>query len=332
MVNNWMIRAGEGGRLIDEFSNGYVAVGWHALGDMSSFKDKELMKKHYLDAYTDESKGAIASGFAMFYKFHSVISINDNVVSYDPGKREYLVGKIAGGYQFLKDIVGDYSHTRKVNWIGRVSRDDISTSAKNSLGSIMTLFAINEDVWDEISSILSGVEVSSEEPESENDEHSLEEIRKEIKEKAHEFIKDKILELSPEDMEALAAAILRGMGYRTRISPQGPDRGVDVMASPDGLGLEEPRIKVEVKHRKNTAMGSNDIRSFIGGLREGDKAIYISTGGFSKEAKYEADRSNIPLTLLELNDLAELVVDYYENFDLEGRALIPLVRVYWPAE
>ena len=133
-------------------------------------------------------------------------------------------------------------------------------------------------------------------------------------------------------MEELVASILRGMGYRTRISPQGPDRGVDVTASPDGLGLEEPRIKAEVKHRKNTSMGSQEIRSFLGGLREGDKALYVSTGGFTKEAKYEADRSNIPLTLLDLDDLASLVVSHYENFDLEGRALIPLVRVYWPAE
>ncbi len=79
-------------------------------------------------------------------------------------------------------------------------------------------------------------------------------------------------------------------------------------------------------------MGSNEIRSFLGGLREGDKAIYVSTGGFSKEAKYEADRSNIPLTLLGLDDLASLIVIHYENFDLEGRALMPLVMVYWPAE
>ena len=35
------------------------------------------------------------------------------------------------------------------------------------------------------------------------------------------------------------------------------------------------------------------IRSFLGGLREGDKALYISTGGFTQDAKYEEARSNI---------------------------------------
>ncbi len=332
MPNAWMIRAGESGRLVDEFAEGYVAVGYHELGDMSFFKDKNEMRTHYLSSYPNAKKGAIANQVAIFFKFHSVVKIDDNVVSYDTIKREYLVGTIIGAYEYRPDVVGDYSHVRKVEWRGRVSRDDISTTSRNSLGSVLTLFAINEDVWSDIQSALTGTKPANKEEQLAEEESSLGEIRKEIKEKAHEFIKDKILELSPEDMEALVAAILRGMGYRTRVSPKGPDRGVDVMASPDGLGLEEPRIKAEVKHRPKTSMGSNEIRSFLGGLREGDKAIYVSTGGFSKEAKYEADRSNIPLTLLGLDDLASLIVTHYENFDLEGRALMPLVMVYWPAE
>jgi restriction system protein len=133
-------------------------------------------------------------------------------------------------------------------------------------------------------------------------------------------------------MEHLAAALLRAMGYRTRVTPKGPDRGVDVFASPDGLGFEEPRIKVEVKHRPNTAMGSEDIRSFLGALRPGDRGLYVSTGGFTKEAKYEAERANVPITLLDLDALAEAIVSHYEKFDLDGRALISLVKVYWPAE
>ena len=78
--------------------------------------------------------------------------------------------------------------------------------------------------------------------------------------------------------------------------------------------------------RQGTQMGSQEIRSFVGGLRPGDRGIYVSTGGFSKEAKYEAERSNIPLTLIELDDLATLVEQHYENFDANGRALIPLTK------
>jgi restriction system protein len=147
----------------------------------------------------------------------------------------------------------------------------------------------------------------------------------------HIMIKDRILKLNDEELELLVAAVLRAMGYKARVTPKGPDRGVDVIASPDGLGLEEPRIKAEVKHRKNQ-MGAQDVRSFLGGLRHGDRALYVSTGGFSKDAGYEADRSNIPITLLTLDDLASLVVTHYENFDMDGKVLIPLTRLYWPVE
>ena len=73
------------------------------------------------------------------------------------------------------------------------------------------------------------------------------------------------------------------------------------------------------------------MRSFIGGLRQGNKGLYISTGGFSKDAKYEAERSNIPVTLIDLDMLANLITQYYDNFDEETKNLIPLVKIYWPA-
>src|SRR4029079_3922832 len=100
----------------------------------------------------------------------------------------------------------------------------------------------------------------------------------------------------------LVAGILRAMGYRTTVSEPGPDRGVDVFASPDGLGLQEPRIFVEVKHRTG-AMGADVLRSFLRGRRTRDLCLYVSTGGFTKEARYEADRANVPLTLITLPKL-----------------------------
>jgi restriction system protein len=133
-------------------------------------------------------------------------------------------------------------------------------------------------------------------------------------------------------MQDFVAAILRAMGYRTRVSQRGPDGGVDIFASPDGLGLQEPRIKVEVKHRPNTAIAAPDVRSFLGGLRSGDRGLYVSTGSFTRDARNEADRATIPLTLIDLRALAQLATDNYDNFDQDGRALLPLKRIYRPAD
>jgi restriction system protein len=140
------------------------------------------------------------------------------------------------------------------------------------------------------------------------------------------------LSLDDRELEYLVAAVLRAMGYKTKVSLPGPDRGVDVLASKDGLGFEEPRIKAEVKHRPNSQMGSSQIRNFIAGLRQGDKGLYVSTGGFSKEAKYEAERGSIPVVLIDLDEMGNLIVTHYDNFDLDGRTLIQLIKIYWPAD
>jgi restriction system protein len=45
------------------------------------------------------------------------------------------------------------------------------------------------------------------------------------------------------------------------------------VASPDGFGFESPRIVVEVKHRTGSAMGSQEVRSFLGGRNKDDKPL-----------------------------------------------------------
>jgi restriction system protein len=119
------------------------------------------------------------------------------------------------------------------------------------------------------------------------------------------------------------------MGYKTRVSREGSDLGIDILASPDGFGFESPRIIVEVKHRSGT-IGSKEIRNLVGGRHASDKGLFVSTGGFTKDARYEADRANIPLMLWDLDDLVQALVENYENADQETRTLLPLTRLFWP--
>lgn len=79
-------------------------------------------------------------------------------------------------------------------------------------------------------------------------------------------------------------------------------------------------------------MGAPDIRSFLGGRCQGDRCLYVSTGGFTREARYEAERASIPITLLNLPELRRLLLDHYDRADEETRTLIPLARLYWPIE
>ena len=226
------------------------------------------------------------------------------------------------------------TYERRVRWGREVPRDRLSAASRNSLGSIMTIFAVGADVMAEMEGAASGGQAGTGtgggDAASDDDAGAAEEARYATYDDGVERIKDRVLSLSWDEMEQLVAGLLRSMGYHARVTPTGPDGGRDVVASPDALGLESPRIVAEVKHRKG-AMGAPAIRAFIGGLRAGDRGLYVSTGGFTREARYEADRANAPVRLLDLDGFVRLYVESYERADEDTRALLPLVRIWWPA-
>jgi len=321
--NMWMVRAGGEKNLFSEFkSKNIVAIGWNDLGDLSKINNVEEIKEKLIEKYPDEGK-SIPTSAGQVGRFRFGFQKGDYVITYSREERVYLVGEIIGDCQWSPEL--EYKHTRKIKWMGEVLRDKLTTSTKNTLGSILTIFKLNEDAEEEIIQQLSG----KTEVVIDKIDEGIDTIKEDTIDKAHEFIKDQILKLQWDDAQRLVAGILRGMGYKTRISPVGPDRGKDIIASKDGLGLEDPTIIVEVKHR-NGQMGSQEIRSFIAVLRPTNKGLYVSTGGFSKDAKYEAERANVTTSLIDLDELADLMVQYYDNFDSETRALIPLTKIYWP--
>lgn len=202
----------------------------------------------------------------------------------------------------------------------------LSPASKNSLGGIQTIFAVSDDVMGDL-------EAASDKPAcapNAADDADDDETLAATYDNGIELIKDRVNQLDWEDMERLVAGMLKAMGYCARVMPKGPDGGRDVVASPDALGLESPRIVAEVKHRKG-AMGAPAVRSFIGGLRAGDRGLYVSTGGFTKEARYEADRANVPVRLLDLDAFVRHYVDAYDKADDDTRSILPLTRIWWPA-
>jgi len=58
----------------------------------------------------------------------------------------------------------EYPHVRRVEWEGTVSRDEFTTSTKNTLGSTLTVLSL-DDCIEEITGVLSG-----ETPEESEDE------------------------------------------------------------------------------------------------------------------------------------------------------------------
>ncbi|MCS3870693.1 restriction system protein [Chryseobacterium ginsenosidimutans] len=331
----WMVRAGTGGYLIDEFlQNNIIAIGWNYLENIPRDISYSELRRQYVETYPQDSDGRTNQSAGQLYRFVVDFQIGDKVVTYDSGSRNYYLGEIISEYEYNDSY--EFFHTRRVKWMEHpTSRDVLSTDSKNRLGSVLTIFEISRNVWNEVLSH-NPAEMSEEQivieekKEKEEEPKELEEIREDVESKSTEFIKDIIANLSWEDTERLVAGILRAIGYKTKMTRRGSDLGSDISASPDELGLEEPRVKVEVKKRTKDRVTSQEIRSFIGGLRDFNKGIYVTTSGFSKDARYDAERANFPITLVDLDWLVELLVNNYEKLDVETKSLVPLKRIYWP--
>ena len=326
-----MVRAGEDAFAIEEFrSKGVVAIGWsdHRT-NWTTFPDRDSIQEQIAAESPDNTPAQNLVAASQIERFLREFEVGDRVISYDPGIRRYLVGTIKSEPRHDTSVVAGLETCRSVAWEKlEVARDELSVTTRNSLGAISTLFRVPDSAAAEIESKLAG-EPAPKLPLEEQAEDEAE-LLKDVRARSHEFIKDRISKLDWEQMQQLIAGLLRSMGYKPRVSPAGADRGKDIVASPDGFGFQSPRIVVEVKHRRGT-MGAHEIRSFVGGRHKDDKGLYVSTGGFTKEAHYEAERASIPLTLMDMDELAQTVSEYYDRMDAETRAMLPLIRIYWPA-
>ena len=153
-----------------------------------------------------------------------------------------------------------------------------------------------------------------------------------IEQIASEGLKNHIESLNPYEFQDLSAALLRGMGYFTPyVSARGKDGGLDIIAYKDPLGTISPRIKVQVKHRGSSA-SVQEVRQLMGLLqKDGDIGIFISSGGFTPDAKTTARSSNIHVELIDLNRFINLWQDFYQKLTDEDKSLMPLLPVYFLA-
>jgi restriction system protein len=152
----------------------------------------------------------------------------------------------------------------------------------------------------------------------------------EAEEQAWVEIQEYLENINPYDFQNLVAGLLRGMGYHVAwISPPGPDKGLDIIAHSDPLGLKTPRIKVQVK-RRSDRMNVDGVRSFMALLASGDVGLFISTGGFTRDAEQEArGQESRRITLVDLKRLFDLWVEHYDRIPEVHRRLLPLKPIYY---
>jgi restriction system protein len=138
--------------------------------------------------------------------------------------------------------------------------------------------------------------------------------------------------MNPYDFQKVVAGLLRGMGYHVDwVSPPGPDKGIDIVAHVDPLGVKGPRIKAQVK-RRSDKIPVDGVRGFMAILGDTDVGLFISTGGFTREAEEVARmQEKRRIMLLDLKRLFDLWTEHYPHIPEEYRRLLPLRPIYYLA-
>lgn len=171
-------------------------------------------------------------------------------------------------------------------------------------------------------------EISGQEPNETAATVTLEEARDQAREQIAGFLHA----MEPFEFQKLVGALLTAMGYHVAwISPPGKDDGIDLLAYGDPLGTRPPRIKVQVK-RQDKAIPVGEVSAFMGNLGSEEIGIFVSAGGFTKdaEAKARTDKQH-RVTLVNLDRLVALWVKHYPQLDDAAKRRLPLQPIYFLA-
>ena len=168
-----------------------------------------------------------------------------------------------------------------------------------------------------------------EHPEEDNDPAKETMIELEtLEERAANGIREYLKSKNPYEFQDLVASLLKAMGYYIQsVAPRGKDGGIDIVAYTDPLGAKTPRIKVQVKHKPDTATGAADVRALLGILKAGDIALFVTSGTYSTDAKHAASSGDKFIRLIDGDEFIEMWQEYYDKMSDEDKNMLPLKRI-----
>jgi restriction system protein len=222
-------------------------------------------------------------------------------------------------------VSSGYPNQRSVKWLKAVPRDHFTQGALYEIGSAISLFQVR-NYADEFRAALEGKQAIVP---AKGDE-TVAAVAEDIEENTRDFIlKTLAQELKGHPLAQFVAQLLNTMGYRTRVSPEGPDGGIDIIAHKDELGFEPPIIKVQVKSSDKGSVGDPTVSALYGKVGSNEYGMLVTLGTFTPPAVSFA-KSKTNLRLIDGNALVDLILDHYERFDSSYKGLLPLKRIYVP--
>ncbi len=300
-----------------------IGIGWHDMGDLRRIEaTREAFKEKYAETYPDAKKGSIGTGAGMLYRFCHEVQAGDYVVFPSKSNRQVNIGVITSDYLYDESQM-EYVQMRKVKWLKHLPRTSFSQGALYEIGSVMSFFAVKNYADEYLAALDQNFKKNFSE---DSEDESVGATAEDIVESTKDFIlKELSRQLKGYDLEPFVADLLQAMGYRTMISPQGGDSGIDITAYKDEL---PPRILVQVKSQ-DSDIKEAAIQSLKGAMREGDYGLFVTLSNYTKNAQIYLDNTPI-IRGINGTELVELVLKYYEGLSEKYRKMFPLKRVYIP--
>ncbi len=330
----WVVRAGRHGEQQETaLKESLVCHGWNELPDYSAFRTKDELLQLYKQTYPRESEKQVISRASQVWRFAREIQKGDLVALPLRAESAFEFGRVTGEYQY-KQVAPNVMHIRSVEWLKKVPRSVFPNDILLSMSVPPTVFKVTRnDAENRVKEILDS---STSDSNTTTDEMEIEagNIVDDGTPNLEEVARDEILKFievnfKGHNLARLVDAVLRAQGYKTEVSPPGPDGGVDILAGSGSLGFDQPRLCVQVKSGSG-AEGQKTFNELLGVVTKfaSQQGLLVSWGGFTNPVKLDARKDFFRIRLWDQGDVVDAILQNYERLDAEIKAELPLKRIW----
>lgn len=340
-ANAWLTRAGSIGQYEQlALDNDLVAIGWGELSDLAGLT-REQIAERIREQHPDAGKPKVSNWTGQLNAFVHGIQPGDLVVLPLKTRPMIAIGTVKGDYAFRPELEPDARHTRSVDWISRdVPRTAVGQDLLYSLGAFLTVCRVaRHNAAARLAALAAtGMDPGYEEATDpavtdtgvEADEAESTGTRSDLEQDARDAINKLIAKRFPgHELSKLVAAVLQAQGMTTFVAPPGKDGGIDVMAGSGPLGMDSPRICVQVKFT-NAPVSASVIRELDGvAARIGaQQSLLVSWSGITIDAEREIRTLFFRTRVWTADDLFRELTAVYDKLPEEMQAELPLKRIW----
>lgn len=335
----WLFRAGSSGEYENKFLiDGKIYLTWNDLNvNLKSFKEKADLFEYLNSIYPTEKRARNRNWMGQIWPIAHDIKISDWIVLPSKIKSAIHIGKVVGEYEYDSKAEDPYYHSVKVEWFAQdIPRSNFDQDLLYSFGAFMTVCRISRNNAEER---IHKMASNGWKPSTITDVISLPleetvDIEQAQDVDLEEYSKDAIAKyiirrFKGHDMTKLINAILIAQGYTTYVSPEGPDKGVDILAAPGTLGFGQPKICIQVK-TQDTPVERVILDQLIGTMQNfsADYGLLVSWYGFKQSVYKEQPLKFFKVRLWEQKDIIRELLQVYDKIHEDIKAEIPLKRIW----